>query len=75
MMKNEDEFCFIRINEVIKMTSMPKSSIHLEIKAGNFPKPVKLSARSTAWVKSEVTTWMEKKIAERNGKMNEGNIE
>jgi len=67
MHSNEEEidFCFIRQPEVSRITSLPKSSIPIEIEKGNFPAPVKITARSRAWLKSEVYTWMKQKLEER----------
>ena len=69
IMIEENELSFIRQDEVTKITSIPKSSIQSEVQEGNFPKPIKLSARTIAWVKSEVIEWMENKIAERDLKL------
>jgi len=61
-------FCFIRQPEVTRITSIPKSSIPIEIKEGNFPAPVEITARSRGWLKSEVYAWMRKKLEERDSK-------
>lgn len=69
MHEDEDEemhFCFIRQPEVTRLTSVPKSSIPIEIEEGNFPAPVEVSTRSRAWLKSEVLEWMKKKLNERD---------
>ncbi|WP_157199282.1 phage/plasmid primase, P4 family [Methylomonas koyamae] len=39
----------LRLPEVLETTALPKSTLYARIKAGTFPKPVKLSARSVAW--------------------------
>jgi prophage regulatory protein len=36
------------------------------IKAGHFPKPIKLSAQRVGFVESEVDAWLKAKIAERD---------
>lgn len=56
----------IRLPEVMKMTSLPKSTLWGEISEENFPKPAQLSARSRAWLESEVIAWIESKIALRD---------
>lgn len=52
-MKTEEnllpEIGFIRINEVLKIFPIGKSTLWQRIKDGSFPKPVKLSVRTTAW--------------------------
>lgn len=48
----------IRLPEVVKMTSLPKSSIYLKIKNDEFPRPVKTGVRSRAWQLKSVVEWM-----------------
>ena len=57
---------FIRQAEVSRITSIPKSSIAVEIAEGNFPAPVELSTRTRAWLKSEIYDWMQQKLVERD---------
>ncbi len=59
-------FCFIRQPEVSRITSIPKSSIPVEIEEGNLPAPVEISTRSRAWLKSEIHDWMKHKLEERD---------
>ena len=69
--EEEKHFCFIRQPEVTLLTSIPKSSIPIEIEEGNFPAPVEVSTRSRAWLKSEVLEWMKEKLKERDRKIYE----
>ena len=62
---------FIRQPEVSRITSIPKSSIPIEIAEGNFPAPVEISTRTRAWLKSEIYDWMKTKLKERDRKINE----
>jgi prophage regulatory protein len=55
-----------KLPEVRAITSLSRSHIYALIQKGEFPKPVKLSERSSAWVESEVQDWIDKKIAERD---------
>ena len=64
----EMHFCFIRQSEVSRLTSLPKSSIPVEIKEGNFPAPADLTARSRGWLKREIHDWMRQKLEERDAK-------
>ncbi len=48
------------------MTGLSKTSLYEAINSGDFPKNVKISERSSAWVKSEVQDWIKKKIAARS---------
>lgn len=51
------ELCFIRLKEVLLICGKSRSSVYASIRDGNFPAPVKVGGRSSAWVKSEVLQW------------------
>ena len=53
----------LRLPEVSRQTGLPRSSIYALIAKNEFPSPVKLSQRSVGWVESEITTWIEDRIA------------
>lgn len=44
---------------------MHPATIYAEIKAGRFPKPVKLG-RSSRWVEAEIDAWVEQRLNERD---------
>ncbi len=48
----------IRMKEVLKICGMSRTSLYREVKAQKFPSPVKLSARSVAWLENEVNEWI-----------------
>lgn len=48
----------LRLNSVINITGLSRSSIYSYIKVGNFPRPRKLSARSVGWLASEIFEWV-----------------
>lgn len=52
----------LRINDVQALTGLKRSSIYSKIAIGEFPKPIKLSERSVAWVSDEVNAWIEARI-------------
>ncbi|MCM2140979.1 AlpA family transcriptional regulator [Klebsiella pneumoniae] len=54
----------IRLPEVIRKTGFGRTWIYELIKAGRFPKQVKISERSIAFIESEIDAWIEKVIAE-----------
>lgn len=56
----------IKLAEVMALTKKSRSSVYAEAKDGRFPKPIKLSERSSAWVVSEVQDWIESKIQQRD---------
>lgn len=49
---------FIRLKEVLLICGKSRSSVYDAIKKGDFPRPVKLQGRSSAWIKSEVDQWV-----------------
>jgi prophage regulatory protein len=61
-MATENAQRFMRINEVINITALPRQTIYHYIAAGQFPKPIKLGERSAAWIESEVRQWMNERI-------------
>lgn len=56
---------FIRQPEVLRRTSLSRSSLYELIDAGRFPKPLKLRERINAWPEAEIERWMQAKSAER----------
>lgn len=43
---------------VLLLTGMGATWLHAEVKAGRFPKPVKIGSRAVAWRRSEVHAWL-----------------
>jgi prophage regulatory protein len=56
----------LKMPEVRTITGLSKSHLYALAQNGEFPKPVKLSERSSAWVESEVDSWIEERIAQRD---------
>ena len=55
-----------KLPEVMVETTFSSSQIYALMQKGEFPKPIKLSERSSAWVASEVHEWIESKIQQRD---------
>jgi prophage regulatory protein len=58
---------FLRIKGVERRTGLPKATIYAKVSAGEFPKPVKLGKRSSAWIDEEIDEWQAARIAARDG--------
>ncbi len=58
-----DEVIFLRLPKVKAVTGLSKSSLYELIRANSFPAPVRLGARTVAWVRSEVTQWAAERIS------------
>lgn len=56
----------LKMPEVMTQTGLSRSHLYALAQKGEFPKPVKLSERSSAWVEAEVVGWIEARINERN---------
>ncbi len=55
---------FLSLKEVLKVTSLGKSTIYEMIQRGDFPKPVTITARRVAWVSSEIQAWIGSRVGE-----------
>lgn len=51
---------FIRQRQILEIIPICPTQLWHWVKTGNFPKPVKLSAHTTAWRVEEVRAWMER---------------
>ncbi|RFP11866.1 AlpA family transcriptional regulator [Duganella sp. BJB475] len=52
----------IRLKEVLRICGMSRSTLYNNIKERQFPEPIRISARSVAWLQSEVQEWVELKV-------------
>jgi prophage regulatory protein len=52
----------LRLAEVQEMTGLNRNAVY---NTEDFPKPVKISARATAWVLSEVQDWIQNQIEQQ----------
>ncbi|MBO1928428.1 AlpA family transcriptional regulator [Thiomicrorhabdus sp. 6S2-11] len=59
----------LKLKSVMDITGVSRSHIYALAKQGLFPKPVKLTERSSAWVASEVQEWIESRISARDGEV------
>ncbi|WP_296250362.1 helix-turn-helix transcriptional regulator [Pseudomonas sp. UBA4194] len=50
---------FLREREVLGATSLSHSTLWREIKRGNFPRPVPISAGRVGWRESAIAAWQE----------------
>lgn len=57
----------LRRDEVERATGLPRSTIYAKIAAGNFPKPIQLSARAVGWLESDIIAWQKARIDARDG--------
>ena len=54
----------LRIFEVSDRTGLPRSSIYAKIQTGDFPRPIKLGARSVGWLEADINSWLDEKVSQ-----------
>lgn len=54
----------LRLPAVKTLTGRCRSAIYNDIKAGTFPPPIKLGARASGWLESEIAEWIAAKTAD-----------
>jgi prophage regulatory protein len=58
----------LRLPQVVEATGETRSTIYKRIAEGEFPKPVKLGAKSVGWVEDEIAQYNEARIAARDAR-------
>lgn len=62
-----EETRLIRLTEVMHLSGLSRSQLYALAKQGQFPKPLKLSERCSAWSEMAVREWIAKRIAAASG--------
>lgn len=62
---NDNTPALISLNDACKITSMSRTMINRYRKSGRFPAAVELGEFRVAFVRSEVTAWVQAKISAR----------
>ncbi|OOF57355.1 DNA-binding protein [Rodentibacter myodis] len=68
MTDNTQNERFLRVDDVIKLTGLSRSTIYDKARIGKFPEAVNLGGNAKAWLESEVRNWMNERIQQRNNK-------
>ncbi len=63
----------LRKPTIIELTGMSNSTLYYMMNKNEFPKPVKLGARSVAWKRSEVENWINSRERAMQGGEGVGN--
>jgi prophage regulatory protein len=53
---------FIKIEDVLQMTSLSRTTMYSLIRKGSFPKQIKLGNRISVWSEDKIISWMNDKI-------------
>ncbi|OOF56380.1 DNA-binding protein [Rodentibacter genomosp. 2] len=68
MTDNTQNERFLRVDDVINLTGLSRSTIYDKTRVGKFPEAVNLGGNAKAWLESEVRAWMNACIEQRNNK-------
>ena len=60
----------LRLPAVKQRTGLSRSTLYDLMKRGDFPKPIPLGARAVGFVDSEVSAWIDKRIAAARATLN-----
>lgn len=52
----------LRRKKVEARTGLARSTIYQHVRAGTFPAPISLGAKSVGWIEAEVNAWLEARI-------------
>jgi prophage regulatory protein len=63
-----DAVRFLRLPEVLSTTGLSRPQVYALMKRGLFPRQVRISQLSVAWIESEIQSWMSDRIATREGR-------
>ena len=51
-----------RMAEVVRITGLRPSTVYKQIREGRFPKPIKITSRTSAWTNKSIDNWIEEKL-------------
>lgn len=50
---------FLKLTDVIGLTKKSRSSLYAAVQKGQFPAPIKIGPRASAWLASDIAKWQE----------------
>ena len=50
---------FLSTQQVLDKTTLSRAALKKRVRAGNFPKPIRLGHRTIVWLESELDAWMD----------------
>jgi prophage regulatory protein len=62
-----DNLRLLRRPEVESKTGMCRSTIYEQVARGEFPAPIKLGRRASAWLEADIERWIADRIAASRG--------
>lgn len=67
MDRNFDGSPMLRIEEVMALLRLGRTTIYDYVKKGEFPAPIKFGPRRSVWQQSEIQHWIEQQARDRKG--------
>jgi prophage regulatory protein len=64
-MSNPKSTRVLRLPEVMERLALSKDSVYRLAKAGSLPQPIKLGARASGWIESEIEASIQARMAAR----------
>jgi len=61
-----EDLRILKLKEVCSIVGLKPSTIYKLMSSGNFPKQIKLTAKSVGWANSEINHWVTLKIGNMN---------
>ena len=61
-MKQDFSYKLLRLRDVIKMTSLTRTTIYNYMSEGKFPKNIHLGPKISVWIEREIQEWINSKI-------------
>jgi prophage regulatory protein len=59
----------LRRKQVEARVGLRRSTLYSRVAEGSFPPPVRLGKRAVGWVESEISEWLERRVAERQSSL------
>lgn len=56
----------LKLTEVMARVGLAKTTIYFKVRTRSFPGPVSTGPNSSAWVESEIDSWIEDRISDRD---------
>ena len=61
-MKQDFSYKLLRLRDVIKMTSLTRTTIYNYMAEGKFPKNIHLGPKISVWIEREIEEWINSQI-------------
>jgi len=53
----------LRLPEVMHVTGLSRSTIYVQMNNGDFPRSIRLGARSVGWLSTDIEAWVNSRVS------------